>query len=33
MSLNANPVALKEWASAIQALTEGRMIMLMRKGG
>ena len=26
------PVALKEWASAIQALEEGRMIVLMRKG-
>lgn len=31
--MNTNPVALKEWASAIEALTEGRQIMLMRKGG
>ncbi|UQZ35860.1 hypothetical protein C2I18_21390 [Paenibacillus sp. PK3_47] len=31
--MNANPVALKEWASAIRALKEGRQIMLMRKGG
>lgn len=31
--MNANPVALKEWAAAIQALTKGEQIMLMRKGG
>ncbi|PZD94278.1 hypothetical protein DNH61_17850 [Paenibacillus sambharensis] len=26
-------VALKEWASAVQALKEGKLIMIMRKGG
>jgi hypothetical protein len=26
-------IALKEWASAIQALAEGKQILLMRKGG
>lgn len=26
-------VALKEWASAVEALAEGRQIILMRKGG
>ncbi|CAM4357229.1 DUF1802 family protein [Paenibacillus tarimensis] len=26
-------VALKEWASAVQALKEGKLIMVMRKGG
>lgn len=31
--MNMNPVALKEWAAAVQALTEGRQIMLLRKGG
>ncbi|WP_310832407.1 DUF1802 family protein [Paenibacillus pedocola] len=31
--MNINPVALKEWASAVQALTEGQQIMLLRKGG
>lgn len=27
------PIALKEWASAIRALAEGRQIVLLRKGG
>lgn len=31
--MNINPIALKEWAAAIQALTDGTQIMLMRKGG
>ncbi|GGF73365.1 hypothetical protein GCM10010912_18240 [Paenibacillus albidus] len=31
--MNMNPVALKEWASAINTLTEGRQIILLRKGG
>ncbi|OPA80821.1 hypothetical protein BVG16_00230 [Paenibacillus selenitireducens] len=29
----AQPVALKEWAVAIQALADGKQILLMRKGG
>jgi hypothetical protein len=28
-----NPVALKEWAVAIDALRDGRQIIIMRKGG
>ncbi|PYI57182.1 DUF1802 family protein [Paenibacillus flagellatus] len=30
---NTEPVALKEWASAIRALERGKQIVLMRKGG
>ncbi|MBD2848242.1 DUF1802 family protein [Paenibacillus sp. IB182496] len=30
---NAAPVALKEWAAVIDALLQGRQIMLLRKGG
>lgn len=30
---NDGPIALKEWASAIRALIEGRQIVLLRKGG
>lgn len=29
----AQPVALKEWAAAIQALAHGKQVLLMRKGG
>lgn len=28
-----NPIALKEWDSTIKALSEGRQIILLRKGG
>jgi len=31
--LRLNRVALKEWAVVVQALTEGRQILLLRKGG
>lgn len=31
--MSLNPVALKEWASAVEALLRGEMIMLLRKGG
>jgi hypothetical protein len=31
--LNPRPVALKEWAVAIDALREGQQIIIMRKGG
>ncbi|WP_025689974.1 DUF1802 family protein [Paenibacillus zanthoxyli] len=31
--MNLNPVALKEWASAIDVLSGGEQIMLLRKGG
>lgn len=27
------PVALKEWAAAVKALSQGKMIMVLRKGG
>ena len=33
MQNNAQPVALKEWAVAIEALASGKQILLMRKGG
>jgi hypothetical protein len=32
-STHRQPVALKEWAVTIKALTEGKLIMLLRKGG
>lgn len=31
--MNINPVALKEWASAVHALAGGQQIILLRKGG
>lgn len=31
--MNANPVALKEWASVIRVLAEGGQILVLRKGG
>ncbi|WP_239712251.1 DUF1802 family protein [Paenibacillus sp. 19GGS1-52] len=31
--MNTNSIALKEWASAIDALIEGKQIMVLRKGG
>ncbi|MDF2713136.1 MAG: hypothetical protein K0R28_61 [Paenibacillus sp.] len=31
--MSREPIALKEWAVAIRALSEGRQIVLMRKGG
>ncbi|WP_152397303.1 DUF1802 family protein [Paenibacillus guangzhouensis] len=33
MEYNAQPIALKEWAVAIEALASGKQILLMRKGG
>ena len=33
LSTYGQPVALKEWAVTIKALTEGKLIMLLRKGG
>lgn len=32
-SNNTLPVALKEWAVAVKALSEGKQIMVLRKGG
>ncbi|TXK75847.1 DUF1802 family protein [Paenibacillus sp. N3.4] len=31
--MDTKPKALKEWASAVQALEEGKQIFIMRKGG
>ncbi|WP_199615667.1 DUF1802 family protein [Paenibacillus alkalitolerans] len=31
--MNTNFIALKEWASAIEAFTDGRQIIALRKGG
>lgn len=33
MTPNGKPIALKEWAVAVQALREGKQILIMRKGG
>lgn len=30
---DANPTALKEWASVVEALTQGGQVLLLRKGG
>lgn len=32
-SNHPQPVALKEWAAAVKALSEGKQIMVLRKGG
>jgi len=32
-TMEMQPIALKEWASAISALQEGKQILIMRKGG
>ncbi|WP_438447567.1 DUF1802 family protein [Gorillibacterium sp. sgz5001074] len=33
MAANGKPIALKEWAVAVNALREGKQILIMRKGG
>jgi hypothetical protein len=33
MNPAGKPIALKEWASAVKALREGKQILIMRKGG